>query len=666
MHPTLRCRPRLGSSTSLVTENSLEARRRADHDHVVQDHYTGTREGNDGMEVEAMNENRSASGEQLRPRSSQRLHAPYVLQLPPLPTPSLDVAPDIARVEGRFPIDYDLRPLPQPSRSWYVLPRTQGVSDVRRPPPPGFTTSHFVPANSFPNVLPSLPPLHINWPSTSTHEPPFLPPPDLGWAFEAEGQDGDIEMRPTPQIRAVHNPPLDIISESATSTSSRDYLQPRSQVLRLENNPTQASSSDHATTRVSHVPHQYQPARAVMDLPSPPAFRQIAYNAHNMHTAIQEGRRQLQNVSSDVQRHQNMAHEQHIASAESEDDDERSAPVNHPTNNFIPGRYRDSDPIPLPYDPIYHFRPSVTEDREHRQSTYPSYPPYRPYSLDPTAFAPGPFRNTLNESLQHRTDHPTPPIIPPLPFEENGPTSHPRLVESLDLPSRFQEPVRRDSQPFSGRRNDHHGLSPLLNGRSRHNFGQSSPQTLLASPRTPYVGDSNDFSTTAELRIQSALHRFFTGHIRMEPSRLDHPPSLESPAIGSTNNPNRPHVPVSRIDPIRPDGSNITRQIQLINQYQNELERRRRTATRNEGTPAETTQSNSTPRPVGTSRRFGNTDADNHQPTWRARNRGRFRSASEFLSAARMRSGNMSDFVVRLLPFFKITKHSDAQVSARR
>ena len=652
---TLRCRPRLGSSTSLVTENSLEARRRADHDHVVRDHYTSTRERNDEMDVEIMNENRSESGERSRRRSSaqhlERPHASYVL--PPLPTPSLDVAPDTPRVDGRYHFEYDTRPLSQPSGMWYMSPYLQSALEVQRPLLPSFTSSHFVPSNSFLNPLhqsppgpPPPPPLHTNWSSSLTHEPPpFLPPPDLGWAFEAEGHDRDIEMRPTPQIRAMHDQSHNLFPESRTSSSAQNYLQPRSQVLRMENNPTQTLRSDHATTRVSHVPQPYQPARAVMDVSLPPNFRQITSNIQRtLQTAMEERRRQHQDVSLEVQRPQNMGHEQQTAS-ESEDEDERSLPSTpagpfnplaiHP-DGFIPGRYRDPNPIPLPDDPIYHFRHSVVEESERRQSTYP-------YALDPTAFAPGPFRNTINESLHHRTNHPAPPTIPPLPFEETGPASHPRLAESLDLPSRSQEPASRDSQPPLGHREDRHGLGSLLNGRSRHNLEQRLPPSSLAFDRTSYSNDSS-------AERQSALHRYMIEH-SMEASRLFRPTSLGSPAVGPTSNPNRPHAPVSRIDPVRHDSSNITRQFQLINQYnQNEVERRRRNSIRTEVTAAEATQSNSTPRPGGTPRRFGNTDPEN-QPTWRARNRGRFRSASEFLSASRMRLGNVGDFVVRLLSF---------------
>lgn len=660
---TLRCRPRLGSSTSLVTENSFEARRRADHDHVVRDPYTSTRERNDEMDVESLNENRSESGERSRrPSSAQHLerpHAPYVLQLPPLPTPSLDVAPDTPREDGRYHFEYDTRPLSQPSGMWYMSPYLQSALEVRRPLLPGFTSSNFVPSNSFLSPLhqsppgpPPPPPLHTNWSSPLTREPPpFLPPPDLGWAFEAEGHDRDIEMRPTPQIRAMHEQSYPPFPESRTSSSAHNYLQPRSQVLRVENNSTQALRSDHAATRVSHVPQPYQPARAVMDVSLPPNFRQITSNIQRTLqtvSAMEERQRQHQDVSLEIQRSQNMGHEQQTAS-ESEDEDEGSSPstttgpVNplaiHP-DNFIPGRYRDPNPIPLPDDPIYHFRHSVIEESGRRQSTYP-------YALDPTSFAPGPFRNTINESLHHRTNHPAPPTIPPLPFEESGPASHPRLAESLDLPSRSQEPASRDSQPPLGHREDRRGLGSLLNGRSRHNLEHQLPPSSLPFARTSFVGNSNNSSTER----QSALHRFMIEH-SMESSRVFRPPSLGSPAVGPTN-PNRPHAPVSPIDPVRHDNINITRQFQLLDQYnQNESERRRRNTIRTEVTAAEATQPNPTPRPGGTPRRYGNTDPETHQPTWRARNRGRFRSASEFLSASRMRSGNVGDFVVRLLSFF--------------
>ncbi|KAK0186666.1 hypothetical protein F5146DRAFT_138831 [Armillaria mellea] len=109
---------------------------------------------------------------------------------------------------------------------------------------------------------------------------------------------------------------------------------------------------------------------------------------------------------------------------------------------FIPHTSDSAEPEPYGLPPLPPVDPTVSELLNYERGVSPERRPPAPtpsrqsaaalrpdtISIDPNAFAPGPFRNTMiwqadriRARQQSETSHP--PSIPPLPFEEDFPPS---------------------------------------------------------------------------------------------------------------------------------------------------------------------------------------------------------------------------------------------------
>ncbi len=288
-------------------------------------------------------------------------------------------------------------------------------------------------------------------------------------------------------------------------------------------------------------------------------------------------------------------------------------------------RYRESSPLRNTYrnePPTHHFHPTFPGGVERQQEPGTSFPSS---TLDPSEFAPGPFRNTIRQSF-HRRNRPTPPTIPPLPFEDSGhyfngfPSSHPHPqaegATSQNSPNEANFATNRRTNPSSEQR---------VLGSSLHT--------------RPFPINNNTEAGNSAMQQRLSLHRHLYHRVRMEPSRLESPFS-EGPPVSSADPSQRRHLHPP-IDPIRHDGDNMTRHLQLI-EYHQEVERRRRDIARTEAA----LDDNNVERPPriggGPPRRFGGVDLENLQHNFRSRRR--LRLPQNFLSNSRM-MGNSGDFV---------------------
>lgn len=115
---------------------------------------------------------------------------------------------------------------------------------------------------------------------------------------------------------------------------------------------------------------------------------------------------------------------------------------------FIPHTSDSTEPEPYGLPPLPPVDPTVSENLNYERGASPERRPPAPtpsrqsaaavrpdtISIDPNAFAPGPFRNTMiwqadriRARQQNETSHP--PSIPPLPFEDDFPPSRSRTEE---------------------------------------------------------------------------------------------------------------------------------------------------------------------------------------------------------------------------------------------
>jgi len=205
----------------------------------------------------------------------------------------------------------------------------------------------------------------------------------------------------------------------------------------------------------------------------------------------------------------------------------------------------------------------------------PSEPPQEPASnvhpFDPSSFAPGPFRNTLqsialdhhrqvmernNRAARHayasavpaRTSQPLPPShapsIPPLAFEEDSSNFQTRAPPRSDARYYPQRPLPPQSFADYSR--------PVLSGRMDQ-FQQRRP----VAPGTSSSAVQN-----------SDLHRYLSRQARMEASRIDDSdgsrPAPPVPSRGDVQGFN------NAVEVLRHDGLSYSRSRQLIERYHRE------------------------------------------------------------------------------------------------
>jgi hypothetical protein len=654
-----RRRSRLGSTISLVTENSLEARRMADYDHIV----TGRPRMDDiDMDVPRNDRMETTQDDILSRLDLGRFRAPYVHL--PFPSSSLDVAPE-AREEEEYRHERDLghgtlspmwyygpgiyqgverreqpnRPLPEspdadpgPHNPFTFSPPHRPSSPVRPSPPVAVlppTSSfarvpqnHRAPVGDAYNRRP-----HINLTrhlalNQRREPPPLLPQPDLGHAFVTEGQDRDVEMSVTShapgQPRGEYHPHSEATSPSAISA----YLQPRTyregntRPYYWDSPPdflqTPTLLGDSPPAPVSRLQRQHIVPNP-LDIPGRP--RPQPADNRRLRFALprsEEGGR-FSDSSSTVRLPERLPP---VVS---------SVTTDVRTENQAFSTIQSSHRIP---EPRYLPGPAFVENVDRRRDTLPAY---SPATLDPAAFAPGPFRNTIHHSFFPRMNRPTPPTIPPLPFQEPPPNSHFQNNHTVPVPS--PEDMFPPPGPFS--RDEAAEFNYSVRIRPPQNTEQGPPRPAFAPPRAFTLNRNNDDDSSTGNRRRMPLHNS-TQEARLEASRLAELLSLDP----SNNIPYGTHSLPPRSDSTR---LSAERQ-QFINflHRHTEGDRRRGSGDSNhtEGVPANDTRSASNLPP----RRFGAVDLEH----WRSRARGRFRITPEFLTAARIRPGNMGDFIVGL------------------
>ena len=611
----------------------------------------------------------------------ERPHVPYVLNLPPLPTPRLDVAPDTREdQESHLPTPASLgllyssfyRPGGR-GRHEAVRPRelagnslTQGFIPSNPEPSSAFSSPHYQgrpagrlsplrmdPLPSASNLEwrqagPHSAPSHVHdeshgvqWarPFIPDHEsPPLLPSPDFGHSFET---DRDVEMRimaaqTQEQSRRTHEPhhpppPFPFLPQRS-HVSSED--------LRTRGWPSVASHSSDRPPRLR--PHQLQ--SVIRDLSSLPEIRPPPPRQYIPQEASPEERRHpweflsgRQQVAGDTRRAPRF-----FPPPRTEDRSSTSAGRSfvNPLSSSLRGRanlniaedrsrYREPSPLPNTYrneSPTIRFHSTFVGDVERQQE------PVTSTSLDPSEFAPGPFRNTINQSFHRRTNRPTPPTIPPLSFEDIGPPPSHYFTEFPSSPQ--AEEATSQGSPNEANFASNRRTNPSSEQRA---FGSSSHS------RHSTLSSNIDAGNSVPVQQRLALYRHLSQRVRMEPSRLDSPFS-EGPLVSSADSIQRHTLPPPPIDPIRHDGDNMTRHLQLLEYHHQEVERRRRNMARNEAA----LDDNNAERPPHSgggpppARRFGGVDLENLQHSLRSRRR--LRLPPNLLSNPRM-MGNSGDFM---------------------
>lgn len=598
-----------------------------------------------------------------------RFRAPYV-HLPPFPSP-LNVAPEPREEEYRpehdsgrgtiSPVWYYSTNGPgayhgterrQPSRS---LPESP---DVELGPHNSFTFSQYSPQPRPLSPMRPSPPVAVLPPSSAfvrvphnhrapvgdaynrrphinltrhlalsqrREPPPLLPQPDLGHAFVTEGQDRDIEMgasRAPGQPHGQYHP-----HSEATSPSDTTYSQPRTH---REENTRSYFWDSHPSPIHSRPPEFYQPPTLIGDSPPAPNLR-FQRQVHIVPNPLDvTGRPRPQ--PADNRRVLRFALPQPEEAGRFSTSGppvrlpERIPPVVSSMNDdrsenqaFSPLQFSHRTP-----ESRYFPGPPVVENVDRRRDSLPAY---SPTTLDPAAFAPGPFRNTIHHSFFPRMNRPTPPTIPPLPFQE--PPSNPH-IQTVPLPS--PEETFPPRGPFSRDEPAEFNYSVRVR-RPPQNSEERPPRPLFTPPRT-FTLDRNVDDNTAGNRRHMPMHNP-TQEGRVEASRLADLLSLGSNPATSGTHP-LPH---------RTDFTRLTAERQQFINYLHrhaESERRRGSG---DSTHMEGPQANDTRPASNLPRRFGTVDLEH----WRSRARGRFRITPEFLTAARIRPGGMGDFIVSLL-----------------
>lgn len=644
----------------------------AEYNHIVRDVQGETRLRMDEMEMDVPRSDGidSTQDDILSRLDLGRSHAPYVL--PPLPTPSLDVAPD-AREEEEIRPGSDLGH-GTGSSMWYHLLHEGNYHGTDRGTQAIPESSHFGPAPRIP--LPRYPPpprpsspIHPSppvavLPPTNTfawvprnhrapvgdvynrrphvnltrhltlghrrEPPPLLPQPDFGHAFVTEGQDRDMNVGASQAASHPHGPYHTEVTPPNTVFS---YLQqPRthreettSYVSHSVQNRSRPPSQLHRPilpgdmSLAPPLPRQPpQPVQNLSEIPGRPQ-PQLGDNRRVLRFALPQPEESGRFSSSPVGISEEMPYLATAVYIDNRMENQASSPL-QPTQRLADPRYLSGSPIP--------------ENVDHRRDTLPAY---SPTTLDPASFAPGPFRNTIHQTFYPRMNRPTPPTIPPLPFQEPAPGSHfqpdtspseatlPRGHFSRDEPPEFNYSIRLR--------------------RQGQNAEPRAPRNPFASTR---VFNSDDDGTPA-VRRRMPLHSSVTQEARLEASRLSELLSQETnnnPSVSGTHG----QYSVPRNDSLRSNTTVIPQQqlANLLHQHAHPEAERRRDDFR-EGTHMEGPQANG---PRHTSnvplRRFSAFDLE-HLQSWRTRARGRFRITPELL-ASRLRPGTMGDFIVSLFP----------------
>ena len=597
-----------------------------------------------------------------------RFRAPYV-HLPPFPSP-LDVAPEPREEEHRperdpgrgtvspmwyypthGPGTYQAERRQQPSRS---LPESP---DIELGPHNSFTFSQHSPQPRPPSPMRPSPPVAVLPPSSAfvrvpqnhrapvgdaynrrphinltrhlalsqrREPPPLLPQPDLGHAFVTEGQDRDIEMGVTSQAPGQPHGHYHPHSE-ASSPSDTTNSQPRTH---REENTRSYFWDSHPSPIHSRPPEFYQPPTLLGDSPPTPNSRfqrqvhipldvtgrprpQPADNRRVLRFALPQPEEagRFSTSSPPVRPPERMPPVASSVNIDDRSENQASSPIQSshrtPESRYFPG-------------------PPVVENVDRRRDSLPAY---SPTTLDPAAFAPGPFRNTIHHSFFPRMNRPTPPTIPPLPFQE--PPSNPYFhSNTVPLPSPEETFPPRGS--FSRDEPAEFNYSVRVR-RPAANTEQRPPRPPFALPRS-FTLNRNDDDNAAGNRRRMPLHNS-TQEARLEASRLADLLSLETnnPSTGGTHS-----------MPPRTDFTRLTAERQqFINFLHRHADGERRRGS-GDSTHMEGPQVNASNLPP---RRPGAIDLEH----WRSRARGRFRITPEFLTAARIRPGSMGDFIVSLL-----------------
>ncbi|KAK0473411.1 hypothetical protein IW261DRAFT_693149 [Armillaria novae-zelandiae] len=257
---------------------------------------------------------------------------------------------------------------------------------------------------------------------------------------------------------------------------------------------------------------------------------------------------------------------------------------------FIPHTSDPAEPEPYGLPPLPPVDPTVSELLNYERGTSPERRPPAPtpsrqsaaalrpdtISIDPNAFAPGPFRNTMiwqadriRARQQSEASHP--PSIPPLPFEDDLPPSRSRAEERLHPMDRFYRNPPEHLNAIGDR------LPPR---RTNMAYGRTAPDSAarrVAEEEPPR-------------RSSSDIHSYLSRRARMEASRLE-----QAAVTSAASGPDMDGFSHA-LEVLRHDGLTSTRSRQLIDRY-HEQERQR------ERERADTEQQQQQPQPQPQPRR---------------------------------------------------------------
>jgi len=508
-------------------------------------------------------------------------------------------------------------------------------------------------------------------PWTLNNEPPSLPPPDLGSTFEA----GEHDANPSPNAPVSHNP--EVVREASEPPSFFAPTQHRIPPVRTAHSYTTSRSTTSTIDRHGSRPDS-DPAFHAQSWQQPPNPSLIRVDPTQYRWLMNSARPDT--VDSLLERRHQVVQGQDVG---------HSAPLNPSsvtasgisTGSFDPffsddisGAHRgsfayesvrhvDRSTYPLnrppPNPSISSRRPSYDDNGQHSAFMAPN----NRDNQGPQNFAPGPFRNTMNQLLSHRSSTSqvsVPPSIPPLSFEEPSYQFMPRDLQALhSTPNTFSEaPARRNSvhshldddvppDTYDLIQQARAALNPEVSFRSS---GGARSSAVMNQGSTNH----NTSGIAAPERIrrsQAEIHMLLTQRVRMEPSRLENPDASREPSLPTGQNTTRASRTTStHIDPLHPGASNAARQQQLIQQRDNEI--RRRASFRSDAQVSEGNVASNMSRGHPPPRRMGPSDVNVTMQNVRQRQRYHARLRPEF-GASRIRPGALGDYMVgsQCLPY---------------
>ncbi|KAG7439830.1 uncharacterized protein BT62DRAFT_957673, partial [Guyanagaster necrorhizus] len=244
---------------------------------------------------------------------------------------------------------------------------------------------------------------------------------------------------------------------------------------------------------------------------------------------------------------------------------------------FIPHTADSTEPESYGLPPLPPVDPTVSELLNYDRTVFPERCPPAPtpsrqstaalrpdtISIDPNAFAPGPFRNTMiwqADRIRARQQSETsrPPSIPPLPFEENFPPSRLRMEERSHTTDRLS---RNPPEHTIGDR--------IPSRRSNIVYGRTAPDST--APRPVYSRRTIDEDPLR--RSSSDIHNYLSRRARMEASRLEQTAATSTTSGADTDG--FSHA----LEVLRHDGLSSVRSRQLIDQYHEQERERERNDT---------------------------------------------------------------------------------------